>query len=128
MGVRYQIEIEYRTGDSFRTSNEVVKLEPYWENYEIADENAERIERHYIYYRLINDSYYRWDMREDERLQKLAEMRKESWYVSGVYSDSSLNLKLDNGTEYTISAFWCGYFESLNSINVIVVDNKRIIH
>jgi hypothetical protein len=31
----------------------------------------------------------------------------------------SLNIKLDNGKEYLLSAFWCGYFEGLYGVRVI---------
>lgn len=103
----YNIKISYRTGDSFRSEDCERELEGTWKDLNIVAENLQRIKDHYDWYEEEHDSYLR---------NAKKKFTKPS-YTSDEY-DAALNLKLDDGTEYQIYAYWCGYFETLYSASV----------
>ena len=39
-------------------------------------------------------------------------------------TEYSINLKLDNGKEYCVSSFWCGFFEGLYGVDVIKLKDE----
>lgn len=114
--MKYVIKIEYRTGNSFGSHKEESSVEGSWSDLEIAKENLNRIKEHYEYYCSLHDSYSR---KPQSYFLDLTEKAKEKvWFDHdkrgySTYFDSCLMLKLDNGTEYSYCAFWCGYFERL---------------
>ena len=92
----YDIEIHYETGDSFGSSKETETLGLVTSSLKEAKENLQRIKEHY----------------------KLA---KESPNFDKRYA---LSLKCGNKEERTISPFWIGYFESLISARIILVEEE----
>lgn len=105
--MKYRIEVDYTTGDSYSTSENTTFLDHEWTNYEIAVQNLDRIKAHYEWYDYAHNSrYYNWDKKAVE---------KPDFAVS----DYSLKLIMDDGEEMTCSTFWTGYFESLNGIRII---------
>lgn len=110
--MKYKIKVIYDTGDSFRNEDGVEDyLEGSWENLDVVKENLKRIEEHYKFVK--NESIGFFYKRKE--LEKNA--RSASWYCEK-YPRVALLLKLDNGTNYQVSAFWAGYFESLSSLKV----------
>lgn len=106
--MKYKIEVDYTTGNSFNSYDEVDCLEHEWANYEIAVQNLERIKTHYEWY-----SYEHGYEKHYSPNPKVVE--KPDFAVS----DYSVKLIMDDGEEMACSTFWTGYFESLNGIRII---------
>lgn len=116
----YSIRISYQTGNSFGSEDEEETLPHTWENREIARENLARIKTHYEYYELINKSHISYDKFKEEVLALAAQYKTNDWLLDEYY----LNLKTDEGKDYRIQAFWCGYFETLYGASI--VDNQEL--
>jgi hypothetical protein len=118
---KYRINISYYTGNSFGSEDVEETLDPIWENLDIAKENLIRIKEHYQMYFDMNHTWGR-NNKPDDILNK---HRDKPWFVDEqgsmpqYYAEHTLNLKLDNGNDYRISAFWCGYFEGLYEAEII---------
>jgi hypothetical protein len=108
-----KILINYNTGDSFHNEDNIEShLEMTWENLDVAKENLQRIKEHYKWYQDKENSHFSWK----NKGEKLAP--EPEWH-KGMEYDFSIKLKADNGNEMQMTAFWCGYFESLNSAEII---------
>ena len=107
----YEIRIRYWTGDSFSTEDRETSLDGTWKNVDVIKENVRRIREHYEWYQSLNN-YHR----------STGKLTKPSWFTAK--SEHSINLKLDVGTEYYASPFWCGYFEGLYGIDVVKAKDK----
>ena len=118
--MKYTIQIQYTTGDSFRSYQETNNIDLAWENLEIAKENLQRIKRHYQYYRDSND--YGYPRKSNDEIKRIkAEAKQQVWYHKGrPHYDFIIMLKLDDGTEHQYHTFWCGYFEHLHEAEIIV--------
>jgi hypothetical protein len=142
---KYRINISYRTGGSFGNSDENQLLELSWSDLDVAKENLLRIQEHYTMYRSINDSYSKKSKETEftENIDKpwfvfvpklfcissnraIDEKDKEKvgegdweYRPDDYYAENCLNLKTDSGNEMQMTAFWCGYFESLYSAEII---------
>ncbi len=93
----YRIKYNYDTGDSFANypdNEEFLELE--WQNIEVARANLVRIKEHYEQYRKVN-----------------------SWGGRGNDQEYCINLYTDDNVKMQIMAPWCGYFESLNSAEIV---------
>lgn len=107
--MKYKIKYNSQTGNSFGsyTNEEVLEFE--WENLDVAKLCLKRIEEHYEWYK---DKEYRG---KNEK--------KPKWWNCDETSDRSahhcINLLLDNDTEVQFWCPWCGYFESLNFVEII---------
>lgn len=104
----YKIQVYYQTGDSFSSREEQDCLDHKWTNLEIAKENLERIKAH--------NEWYSW-----EHSSQIVEsnFRKKPDFVNPNL-DTSILLKMDDGTEMYSSCFWCGYFENIHSAEIII--------
>lgn len=129
--MKYTIQVNCTTGDSESSWTEIRDLDLAWNDLNIAKENLQRIKEHYEYYRLMNKDYrYTPNIGDQEsnyykpkkffdEAKKLASNQR--WYdKKNKLTDTSLVLELDNGTTYTYHTFWCGYFESLNSAEIVL--------
>ena len=104
----YQIQITYQTGDSFRMEEKTSYLDYSWTDMEAVVEAVGYIKEHY---------------RELYR-----EFKKRPWFRESKDNDMfqtlhSLILPKDKGSDpptFVQSAFWCGYFERLLSIEIKV--------
>lgn len=118
--MKYKIKITYDTGDSFKTERGLEEfIEGSWQNLDIVTENLNRIKEHYEYYELCTG--YNFGKSEKEVGRLIKEYENKEWYA-GHANDCvySLKLLLDDGTEYTVSAYqWCGYFESLVGAEIV---------
>ncbi len=123
----YNIKCIYDTGDSFHNEYDVeTTIEIKTTSLELAQENLKRIKEHYEYYSADKGSFeYRYDWSGAKaRIDKvLEEAKTKPWFV-GDYN-FSLKLLLDGGKEYQISACWCGYFEKLNSAEIVIENEEK---
>lgn len=130
----YKIQINYTTGDSFGSEDRSSDVEMQWNKLEVAQENLKRIEEHYEFYRK-QDSWGRRTLSADEREQlKQEAINTAAWaVVPDEKLDKHMNehrliycvkLKEDDGVERSISCFWTGYFESLNSAEIVTNEKK----
>lgn len=111
--MKYRIKYTYDTGDSFGQEHDCVGyLESTWEKLDVAKDNLRRIKEHYLFYMDRERSH----LSKKEEQKALQEMSKKDWFVKG--HDFCLKLCVDSGTEYQICAPWCGYFESLNEVEI----------
>lgn len=120
----YTINIEYTTGDSFGSRMENSGIDLSWTNLEIAKANLIRIKEHNEYYKKTNNYYAKPDL---EKLQKEAETK--DWFTNSqaesrseavFQNEYSVMLQLDDGTFHKYYTFWIGYFEHLESAEVVI--------
>jgi len=150
--VEYRIKISYSTGDSFGSEDTTSYLELTWQNIEIAKENMIRIKEHYEMYRSINrynkpltqDELFCNNMKKEWFVNKpklfcissgsaIDEKDKKkvgsgNWeYRPDDYSAKyCLILKADNGNRMQMTAFWCGYFETLYSAEIEINNDNMM--
>lgn len=115
--MKYQIKYNYNTGDTFHTEEGVEDLlEMNWDDLEVAKANLERIKEHY-------EQYKRGTIYSNKRNKDVyGENRQKDWFVAS-YPLYCINLYTDDGKPWQIYAPWCGYFESLNYVEIVVNDN-----
>ena len=123
--MKFQIKAWYTTGDSFGTRNDYEILDYEWNNEEIACENARAIIEHYEAYAFENG---KWTAKSKK---DIGDYTKKWWYVKPYGSENgypeiepSMNLKLNDGTLTLYRCPWCGYFESLTSVEVVIKEMK----
>lgn len=99
----YTIEITYQTGDSFGSNEETDIVGYSWDSLDNAKESLQRIKEHYSYYQSKNSRFR-------EKVDKPSHYKDDySVVIVGNYKD-----KVEE-----ISAFWCGYFETLYEAKII---------
>lgn len=98
----YKIKINYTTGNSFNSYEEIEYLDGSWEDIKIVEENIKRISEHANWYESKN-SY---------STLKKNKLSKPEFSID----EYSVKLLLDDRAEYQIHTFWCGYFETLNEV------------
>ena len=118
-----------------------------WNDLDIAKENLQRINEHYKQYNELNSYRGRdrdsimdenknkeWFVFKEQLYHKdgyvIDECHKEkvgdnNWLYKPNYDACAYNIRLktDDGKPYQMSAFWCGYFESLHYAEIIL-DNS----
>jgi hypothetical protein len=104
---KYYIEIFYETGDSFSKHDEYSNIGLTWDKLDIAKENLRRIKEHYEWYDYENSYMSRY---KEEKVKKPKCADKEY--------DFCIHLVTDDGEDCKVSAFWCGYFETLYSATI----------
>lgn len=112
----YRIKYNYDTGDSFNTySGEEDYLELEFKKLDVAKENLIRIKEHYNQYKMINE----W--KNGSRKQEILDSNSnKDWYAKNSGNpEHCIVLYTDDGKPWQIYAPWCGYFESLNYVEII---------
>lgn len=122
----YTIKVEYTTGNSFCSEDTTGEVEFQWETKEAAQKAMKAIQEHYKAYRQ-RESDWRQNTADNSQYENEPWFAKPSEVLFG--SDSwkySIVLPDDNG-EFTWRTypFWVGYFERLNALEVIAVDNDN---
>lgn len=102
----YDIELYYRTGDSFESKDIHDRLGVTWKDLDLAKENLERIKQHYLYYRQNNS----WVWADEPK------HKKPKFYKS----DTQVILLLDNEVEWVVNCSWIGHFESLHGGKIVI--------
>ena len=117
--MEYKIRVEYSTGDSFRTYKTHEDVDYDWKNEDIVKENAKAIIAHYKAYESVHNS---WSNKKPD----IENIKKQWWYnepsFKGDTIDAGMLLKLDDGTTVKYCCDWCGFFETLHSVEVKVKD------
>lgn len=119
---KYKIKISYRTGNSFGSHDEEEFIDLEWEKLEVVKENLQFIKEHYKQYKELNG----WNrVKTSEQIFK--ENKDKEWFVSqkrkngeSYIEESCIKFKADDEIFMQIYCFWCGYFESLQSAEIII--------
>jgi hypothetical protein len=130
----YTIEIEYGTGDSFHHEDGCLTTVGEWESKDLAVENAKAIKEHYEIFRKMSRGWGE-HLTEEQAIEiiKTKEWapimdKKDPDHIQNYLMTHSLNLKLDSGVRFRYgTSTWCGYFESLQGIRVIVSNEPIVI-
>ncbi len=109
---KYRIKISYETGDSFGSNDETDYLDLEWTKLDVAKENLKRIDEHYKMYTKMRG----WQPNENE-LDIVKKNKDKAWFVEA-YPSGSIRFITDDGEDYQISCFWCGYFETLHGAEI----------
>ena len=122
--MKFTICATYITGDSFGHETVTENLDYEWKDEEIAKENLDAIAKHYRAYRYQEDKWIRG--KEDPKINPL----KEWWFREmpyGRYDEigPAMWLLMDDMTKVPFTCPWIGYFESLESIE-LKIKNERI--
>lgn len=114
----YVIRVDYRTGDSFRFYDDFEILDYGWHDEEVVKENAKAIIDHYHAYDEEHGQYYRKDTPD------WGEIKKQWWYADpyfkGYNIEANMKLKLDNKDLVNYTCPWCGFFETLDRVEIKV--------
>lgn len=142
---KFQIQIDYNTGNSLNKYNKIELLELNFNDINVAKENLKRIYEHYNMY--IQTNYYRkdinlyinerWFVKKVNIINKktnysinesdLHKFKKEDIdYKIDIYTaQNCIKLISEKNNILQINTFWIGHFESLNNIK-IVLKNKDL--
>lgn len=126
---KYSIEIDYRTGNSFGSHDEVESVEVFWKNLEDAKEALRRIRGHYEAVQEFEEAHYK-DI--DDLVDKY---RNTDWFVDesywqhvvkvpSFYSTDTEEESTEDTEEPHIHAFWVGYFEDLHSAKIVTIQES----
>lgn len=119
--MKYRIKIDYDTGDTFRHEENVIGFCTLtWDNLDIAKKNLKAIRDQYHLYMLCNKDYNA----SKEQMNKLMKQAESKSWWGGKYWEYSLNLLADDGTLVSESIFWTGYFETLNSAEIVINEHE----
>lgn len=119
----YFIKISYSDGDSFKNWEDERNIDLEWKNIEVAKENLKRIKQHYKEYEFF-DGWESWKVKETDIKKREDELKSFSWFSKGDWKHSII-LKTDEGDDFQTSTFWCGYFESLLSAEIVDEDGDN---
>jgi hypothetical protein len=120
----FYIKASYSTGDSFKNWDEVTGLAPVWQNLDKAKQALRWLTEHHKEYEVRNN---RWSpgVKRD--------VTAEPWYVSTPKGHGSafwegwwelcVNLELDDGTMMNVSIPYHGYFEHLESLEIVPIED-----
>lgn len=105
----YQIKIYYSTGDSFNSYDTSDVIDIVWNDIKYAKESLQRIKNHNEYYQNNSDLW----------------SKPKGKLPKGVIWDDKyrmicLELIGKNGKPQLYSSFWTGYFDTLQSAEIIV--------
>lgn len=114
----YTIQISYTTGDSFSIYPTTNIIGFCWDNLNKAQEALKEIYLHEKYYSNVN--YYKHNkLNEQEKIEFLNIRRNNN--------EDTLIIKDDNDNDHKISVFWRGYFETLQSADIIELSTTQDI-
>jgi hypothetical protein len=110
--MEYQIEITYKTGNSFGTHTERERVGCVWDSLEEAKDALKSIREHLEYCKT-------------SRLRPRKETPVTWTWYNEEYSEGSL-LIFSGGKQFRIHAFWQGWFETLLKAEIVFDDNDLI--
>lgn len=124
--MKFQIEANYTTGDSFWHEDVTTVLEYEWKDEEIAKENLQAIADHYRVYQYQENRSYTFQ--EDPKI----DFKNEWWYRElACFKDevsSAMWLLMDDMTKVPFTCPWIGYFETLNSLELKIKNEKVVFN
>jgi hypothetical protein len=113
----WTIRIEYTTGDSNGSYDTSDDIELTWSELDNAKAALARIREFNDAENHNQEAELGWSRKKPIDLTKLAAYSSE-------YPEVTINLKLDDGSEQRIHAFWRGYFENLRKAEIVPVDEQ----
>ncbi len=137
----FKIKYYYRTGNSFGSHDEEGLVELDFNDIKVAEANLDRINEHYKQYQELN-SYNGWFVKKEklaaykenpDKYSVIDESMKERFLKEGYLlknvidnyeAENCIILYTDEGKPFRFSADWCGYFESLQSVEIIIKSKK----
>lgn len=125
----YTIEIEYTTGSSFHSETCKEVIGPVWRNLEVAQQALKYIEEHYKLYQQ-RDRVYR--SHEADQLFKQAQSKpwfkncSDKEYINVTYWYPCFALPTDDGGWIDTHVFWCGYFETMHSAEIVMHEDPSM--
>lgn len=146
--MKYKIVASYQTGNSFGHEDTTCDVTEH-DDLTVAKENLLRIREHLKFFNQADNPRSRGKQRElfdahmNERWfvnspklyhleqdQAVDRMKKGKEADYGYRPDPyhavhCLKLKLDNGEDFQLSAPWCGYFERLNALEIVLNDEDE---
>jgi len=107
-----KIEVSYRTGNSFNSEDIKEFLEYEWENLAAAKKSLQHIKNHYEYYQEHNTEY----------------IKPKGKLPDGVIWDDEYRMIMlvlvdNNNKPYRYSSSWTGYFETLHSAKIKILNS-----
>ena len=143
---KYKIKIVYETGDSYTTEICTEYLELTWHNLDNAKANLLAIKEHYeMYQNSLNHTNFenyknRWwfvnspkpySIKTNQAINESAikKLGKENCeYRPDPYlAIHCLKLKADTGNLMQLTAFWCGHFERLYEIEIVLDSDMKFV-
>jgi hypothetical protein len=143
--MKYQIQITYKTGNSYGKHTEQDIIEIGWDNIDVAKANIKRIKEHYKQYKKLNshNSKYHsavleenkdmdwfvyepklWSISTDQVIDKSHLDRYAKNDVKTIpdfdLAEHSIKLYTDDGNVFQMGCYWLGYFEQLISAKIIM--------
>lgn len=111
----WEINISYTTGNSFGSEDTEDLVGYSWNNLEDAKEALAYIKEHYAAQQGLS-------CRDKEFIEKYG---RKVW-CDKEYPTVCLLVPDNDGGQHRISAFWCGYFESLQSASIITEEDTSM--
>ncbi|NTW90750.1 MAG: hypothetical protein HGA35_02255 [Erysipelotrichaceae bacterium] len=129
----YTIKITYDTGDSFNRYDGETEMVGKWKSKELATENAKRLAEHYDIYKRCSSNHWGDDCLTEKEAIDIIKTKEwcpiieEKSHSREYLMLHSIMLKLDDGSAFQFgTSTWCGYFESLVSIEVVCPEQNMI--
>ena len=125
----YKIEIEYSSGNTFGTHEEIREIDDVvFADLESAKQALKIIAEHKD---MVEKCEGGWRNTEEMRKAARAEIAKKPWAVKSQYSeDYSFSLKVPTSVDCqeweTIYCFWMGYFETLHEARIVDVGRDEL--
>lgn len=111
--VYFTIKIRYETGGTFETYTTTDKVGYVWTNIDKVKDALVRIKEHYAAKTSLDNRYIS---------NAFKKFKKERWFCKDDEDiwEHYLILQDDEGNPIKLNAFWCGYFETLYSAEIII--------
>lgn len=119
---KYKIRAYYSTGNSFGSHDETETLDFEWDSLELAKENLQRLTEHYKYYVELN----KYTNKTKKEISD--SVKDKDWFNNEKYYETSLYLLNNKREKFLFSTgMYCGYFESLHSLEIVINDDDLIV-
>jgi hypothetical protein len=125
--MKYQIEINYQTGNTFGSHDEDRIIDDVvFEDLESAKEALQIIKKHHEMTQ-ASSGY----LSQEERAIRLQEISMQPWAVKSKFGgdyDYSFKVRTSKDSQHWVEvyAFWKGYFERLHEAKIIDADSDEL--
>ncbi|ASV44524.1 hypothetical protein PBI_SCTP2_509 [Salicola phage SCTP-2] len=130
----YTIKINYTTGNSFQSHDEVDYVGMAWDRFDKAQRALKNIIEHYAFV----DYCEHYGRRRPKGLSKdqFDELIQKEWFYAGKTLDPEtiinnfewqnyLNVEDDKNLVVPIHIFWVGHFEELNNAEIVLTNTNE---
>lgn len=121
----FTIEVVYRTGNTFHTSQENECLDIQWVDIEKAKKALQEI----IEFMDFHNAMDGWSVSPDEKKMILGLAKKMPWAGDFEYGLSDIMLEMDDGIRVLQDMSFCtGYFENLESARIVLTKQSGLCY